>query len=74
MKNGFDQKIPGDREMMDAFIVGHYINKMVDVYCGEPDKFEGVVEGCSDGVLTLKKDDAYTHIATNKIVAIWEKL
>lgn len=62
--------------MLDAFIAGHYLKKEVDVYCGGPDKFEGIVEACGDGVLTLKwtiKESGYTHIATDKIVAIWEK-
>jgi hypothetical protein len=56
---------------MQSFIVEHYLNKKIDVYCGGPDRFYGVVEACADGVLTLKDSDMYTHIAIDKIIAIW---
>ncbi len=58
---------------MQSFIVEHYLQKDVDVYCGGPDTFQGIVEACADGVLTLKKENKYTHIDIDKIIAIWEK-
>ena len=33
--------------------------------------FNGKVEACADNVLTLKEDGKYTHIAIDKIIAIW---
>lgn len=59
--------------MLQSFIVEHYLQKEIDVYCGGPDTFSGKVEACADGVLTLEKDGKYTHIAIRKIVAIWEE-
>ncbi|RLG23032.1 hypothetical protein DRN72_00130 [Methanosarcinales archaeon] len=56
---------------MQAFIAEHYMDKNVDVYCGTKDTFNGKVIACADGVLTLEKDDKYTHIAIDKIIAIW---
>ena len=56
---------------MQSFIVEHHLGEVIDVYCGEPDIFNGKVEACADNVLTLGKDGRYTHIAINKIVAIW---
>lgn len=57
---------------MESFITGHLIGKNVDAYCGCNDKFVGKVVGCSDGVLTLETDGGiYTHIAIDKIIAIW---
>jgi hypothetical protein len=63
----------GGRQDMQSFIVEHYLQKNVDVYCGGPDTFQGIVEACADGVLTIRKEDKYTHIAIDKIIAIWEK-
>lgn len=57
--------------MIQSFIVEHYFNKDVDVYCGGPDVFRGNVEACADGVLTLSSNDKLTHIAIDKIIAIW---
>lgn len=57
--------------MIQSFIVEHFVNKEIYVYCGGPDRFQGKVESCDDGVLTIKKDDRYTHIVTDKIVAMW---
>jgi hypothetical protein len=57
---------------IENFITGHLLCKNVDVYCGGTDKFNGVVVGCADGVLTLETDKGvYTHVAIGKIVAIW---
>lgn len=57
---------------MENFITGHLLGKNVDVYCGGSDKFKGTVVACADGVLTLEtKKGLYTHIAINKIIAIW---
>jgi hypothetical protein len=57
---------------MENFITGHLLGKNVDVYCGCDDKFKGTVAACADGVLTLEtKKGLYTHIAINKIIAIW---
>jgi hypothetical protein len=61
------------RQKMQSFIVEHYLQKDVDVYCGGPDTFQGIVEACADGVLTLKKETRFTHIAIDKIIAIWAK-
>ncbi len=58
---------------MQSFIVEHYLQKDVDVYCGGPDTFQGTVEACADGVLTLKKETRLTHISIDKIIAIWVK-
>ena len=56
---------------MQSFIAEHYLNKNVDVYCGVRDTFNGKVIACADGVLTLERDGRYTHIAIDKIIAIW---
>ncbi|WP_440956754.1 MM0924 family protein [Methanosarcina sp. Mfa9] len=56
---------------MQSFIVEHYLNKVVDVYCGGPDVFRGNIEACADNVLTLEKDGKHTHIAIDKVIAIW---
>jgi len=57
---------------MENFITGHLLGKNVDVYCGGSDKFKGTIVACADGVLTLEtKKGLYTHIAINKIIAIW---
>jgi hypothetical protein len=57
--------------MMQSFIVEHYFNKDVDVYCGGPDVFRGNIEACADNVLTLKNEGKLTHIAIDKIIALW---
>jgi hypothetical protein len=51
--------------------VEHHLGEVVDVYCGGPDVFNGKVEACADNVLTLEKNKKYTHIAIDKIIAIW---
>jgi len=56
---------------MQSFIVEHHLGELVDVYCGGPDVFNGKVEACADNVLTLVKGEKYTHIAIDKIIAIW---
>lgn len=56
---------------MQPFIVEHYLNKTVDVYCGGPDVFRGTIEACADNVLTLKKGEKFTHVAIDKVIAIW---
>ncbi len=56
---------------MQPFIVEHYLTKTVDVYCGGPDVFRGTIEACADNVLTLKRDEKLTHIAIDKVIAIW---
>jgi hypothetical protein len=59
---------------MDKFVSEHLINEEIDVYCGWTDKFSGKVVGCADGVLTLEtKKGVYTHIAVDKIIAMWRK-
>ncbi len=58
---------------MQSFLVEHYLKKDVYVYCGGPDRFQGNIEACADGVLTIKKDDRYTHISIDKIIAVWEE-
>jgi hypothetical protein len=59
---------------LEAFIVGHLLNMEVDVYCGWNDKFSGKIVACADGVLTLETEKGvFTHIAIDKIVAIWKK-
>ena len=60
---------------MENFITGHLLGKNVDVYCGGSDKFKGIVAACADGVLTLEtKKGLYTHIAINKIIAVWARV
>jgi hypothetical protein len=56
---------------MQPFIVEHLLGENVDVYCGGPDIFRGRVKACADNVLTLEHDEKYTHIAIDKIIAIW---
>lgn len=56
---------------MQPFIVEHLLGEVVDVYCGGPDVFNGKVEACADSVLTLEQNGKYTHIAIDKIIAIW---
>jgi hypothetical protein len=55
---------------MQPFIVEHLLAEVVDVYCGAM-VFNGRVKACADNVLTLEKDERYTHIAIDKIIAIW---
>lgn len=59
--------------MMQSFIVEHYLNSDIDVYCGGPDIFRGVVKACADNVLTLDNEGKLTHIAIDKIVALWAR-
>lgn len=56
---------------MQPFIVEHLLGVDVDVYCGGSDIFRGNVKACADNVLTLEQDGKYTHIAIDKIIAIW---
>ena len=56
---------------MQPFIVEHLLGENVDVYCGGPDIFRGRVKACADNVLTLEQGEKYTHIAIDKIIAIW---
>jgi len=56
---------------MQSFIVEHYLNKAVDVYCGGPDVFKGTIEACADNVLTLNNEGKFTHVAIDKIIALW---
>lgn len=56
---------------MQPFIVEHLLGEVVDVYCGGPDVFNGRVKACADNVLTLEQNGRYTHIAIDKIIAIW---
>ncbi|MCS3923324.1 MM0924 family protein [Methanosalsum natronophilum] len=59
---------------MQSFIVEHYLYKDVDIYAGGPDVFRGKIEACADGVVTLKtEEDKLTHIAIDKIIAVWAK-
>jgi len=51
--------------------VEHYLNKAVDVYCGGPDVFRGTIEAGADNVLTLNNEGKFTHVAIDKIIAIW---
>ena len=58
-------------QRMQSFIVEHHLGEVVDVYCGGPDVFNGKVEACADNVLTLENKGKYTHIAIDKIIALW---
>lgn len=59
---------------MDKFISEHLIGFDVDIYCGWTDKFTGKIAACADGVITLETEsNVYTHIAVDKIIAIWRK-
>ncbi len=60
-----------EKNLMQSFIVEHYLNKAVDVYCGGPDVFKGTIEACVDNVLTLNNEGKFTHVAIDKIIAIW---
>ena len=60
--------------MMQSFIVEHYLNEDVDVYCGGPDVFRGTVKACADNVLTLDNEGKLTHIAIDKIIALWPRI
>lgn len=64
-------KKEGENNLIESFIVDHYLNKAVDVYCGGPDVFRGTVEACADNVLTLNNEGKYTQIAIDKIIALW---
>lgn len=57
--------------MYQCFIMGHYLNKAVDVYCGGNDVFKGTIEACADNVLTLNNKGKYTHVDVDKIIALW---
>ncbi|MDQ1254726.1 MAG: hypothetical protein QG646_3996 [Euryarchaeota archaeon] len=61
------------KNLMQSFIVEHYLKKDVDVYCGGPDVFRGTVEACADNVLTLNNDGKFTHLAIDKIIALWSQ-
>lgn len=56
---------------MQPFIVENLLGENVDVYCGGPDIFRGRVKACADNVLTLEQGEKYTHIAIDKITAVW---
>ena len=56
---------------MQPFIVEHLLGENVDVYCGGPDVFRGKIIACADNVLTLEQDKKHTHLAIDKITAIW---
>lgn len=64
--------------MLSKFISEHYINQNVDVYCGPPSNFSGKIVACADDVLTLETvkegQEVLTHIAINKIIAIWKQV
>nr|WP_261789117.1 MM0924 family protein [Methanosarcina siciliae] len=50
----------------------HFLNTFKwNKKCG-PDIFKGTVEACADNVLTLQKDGKLTHIAIDKIIALWQ--
>ncbi|MDM7918735.1 MAG: MM0924 family protein [Methanosarcina sp.] len=49
----------------------HYLESAVDVYCGGPDIFKGTIKACADNVLTLEDEGKLTHIAIDKIIAMW---
>lgn len=69
--NIIENRKQGRKYMMQCFVVEHYLDKAIDVYCGEPDIFNGTVEACADNVLTLKNEGKFTHIAIDKIIAVW---
>jgi len=64
--------------MLSKFISEHYIDENVDVYCGPPSNFSGKIIACADDVLTLETEDegkkSLTHIAIDKIIAIWKEI
>ena len=57
--------------MIQSFIVEHYLNKAIDVYCGGPEVFGGTLEACDDNVLTLNNEGKLTHVVIDKIIALW---
>ena len=70
VNNQTTEKQEGEN-LMQSFIVEQYLNKAVDVYCGGPDIFSGTVESCDDNVLTLNNEGKLTHVAIDKIIALW---
>jgi hypothetical protein len=59
---------------MENFISSNLMERDVDVYCGSSEKFYGRIVGCGEGVLTLMTDPAVlTHVALDKVVAIWKR-
>jgi hypothetical protein len=61
----------GRKNLLQSFIVEHYLNKAIDVYCGGPEIFGGTVEACDDTVLTIKNKDKNTYVVIDKIIALW---
>jgi len=63
--------------MFGKFLSEHYINQIVDVYCGQPSNFSGKVLACADEVLTLEtskgSEKTLTHISIPHIIAVWKK-
>lgn len=56
------------------FITTHLWGQEVDVYCGGPDWFKGKVIGVANNILTLEtKKGVYTHLAVDRIMAMWLK-
>ncbi|MBD3254963.1 MAG: hypothetical protein GF383_07705 [Candidatus Lokiarchaeota archaeon] len=64
--------------MKAKFISEHFINEVVDVYCGPPSNFSGKVLYCADDVLTLENEidnqKVLSFISIPQIIAIWKKV
>ncbi|TFG08966.1 MAG: hypothetical protein EU539_00820 [Promethearchaeota archaeon] len=59
--------------MNAKFLSEHFINEMIDVYCGAKDTFTGKVLYCADDVLTIESEDkTMTFISIPKIIAVWK--
>ncbi|WP_292390119.1 MM0924 family protein [Methanosarcina sp. UBA5] len=57
--------------MIQSFIVEHYLNKAIQVYCGGPEIFGGTLETYDDNILTLNNEGKLTHVVIDKIIALW---
>jgi hypothetical protein len=69
--NNQKTKKEGEKNLLQSFIVEHYLNKAIDVYCGGPEIFGGTVEACDDTVLTINNEEKITCIVIDKIIALW---
>ena len=55
-------------------LLSSLIGRRIDVFCGATSSMRGEVIKVDGGVLHLKDEDGETcYIATEKIIAVWEK-
>ncbi|MDQ4077569.1 MAG: hypothetical protein M3220_15150 [Chloroflexota bacterium] len=58
---------------MEKFLGEYLLGQEVEVLCLGGGKFAGVAQALKMGVVTLEWEDKKTHIACDKIVAVWPK-